>query len=213
MRLTLVTAPTDDPLTLEEVKVHLRVTHGDEDVLIATLSQAAAHTVEQRIERQLLTATWKLELDCFPAWEPYWDARWGGWGRPGIIEVPRPPLQSVTSIKYLDTAGVEQTWPGTDYVVQQPSGPYASAGRIMPAVGKAYPDTAPLPGAVRIEFVAGYGATEVAVPVGLKQAMLMYVGNWYEHREASVVGQTSNTIESGVEALLAPFTRWRVAFA
>jgi len=124
-----------------------------------------------------------MRIDCFP------------WRR---IELPMPPLQSVTSLKYIDDAGVEQTMPTADYVVDAQH----MIGRIRPAHGTQWPSTLDDEGAVRITFVAGYGAAG-AVPQPIKQAILLLVGHWWINREA--VGEAGGPHALAVEALTQPF--------
>src|SRR5262245_1528310 len=81
--LVLVTPPAVEPLTLGEVKVHLRVDHTADDEDISDLITAARELCEEQSGRSLATQTWRLELDRFPAWS---------------FRLLRGPLQSVTSI-------------------------------------------------------------------------------------------------------------------
>lgn len=94
MGLVLVTAPALEPLERSDVKDHLRITATDEhDLLDAMIVAARRYAEDIGTHRQLLTATWRRTLDHFPA----------------VIELPRPPLQAVTSIKYVDSNGTIQT--------------------------------------------------------------------------------------------------------
>lgn len=136
-----------------------------EDTLLAGLIQAAREYVETYQNRALCTQTWELVLDAWPA---------------GYIEIPLPPLQSITSIKYKDSEGKENTWAATNYIVDTDS----YLGRVL-ADGCSWPSDALYPaGAIRVKFVAGYGLA-AAVPATIKAAMLLLIGHWYEHREAT----------------------------
>lgn len=189
MWLDRVTAPAEVPVTLAAAKKHLRYLATDQDDLILALVHAATQHLEGRhgiLGRALVTQTWEARIDAFPC-------RAGG-----RIELPMPPLQSVTSVKYLDDAGVEQTVPAGDYSVDAQH----MIGRIRPAYGKIWPQTLADDGAVRIRFVAGYGAA-AAVPDPLKQAILLLVGHWWLNREA--VGQAGGPHALAVEALTMPY--------
>jgi hypothetical protein len=66
--------------------------------------------------------------------------------------------------------------------------------------------------AVRIRFVAGYDATSDSppdlrsnIPRAIKQAMLLYIGNFHEHREENIVGLTTMKLPFAAENLLRPF--------
>lgn len=191
-RLSLVTGPALEPITVPEAKDHLRILHSDEDDQVEALIAAARGHAERFTDRQFITATWKLTLDRFPCyWEP--------------IELPHPPLLSVGSVKYRDTADVLQTWSSSEYVVDAPAGPYATTGRVYPKFDKVYPTTLDRPDAVEVEFTAGYGANPEAVPQQLRQAMLLLVGHWFENRETA--GPEMQELPFAAEALLNSFTR------
>lgn len=161
--LVLVTPPAEEPVTLSEMKLHLRVDIPDDDLLIEALIVAAREYVEMYTRRQLVTATWQLSLDT---WLP-------------CIRPPKPPLAAVTAIAYLDTAETLQTLDPTTYRVDTTREP----GRIVLAMGSAWPAHAPSPGAVQVTYDAGYGAAN-AVPETFKAAMKLLTADMYEHREA-----------------------------
>lgn len=144
MALSVVTAPTEEPITLAEAKAQLRVTHAHEDALITDLITAAREIIEQRTWRQLITATLMLRLDRFPA------------GREIIL--PRPRLVSVASIQYL-SSGVWVTLDAGRYTVD----PQSEPGRVS-VDSAGWPTADETLNAVRIQFTAGYGAA-AAVPL------------------------------------------------
>ncbi len=156
-----------------------------EDDFLSDKIIAAREYCEDFQNRAYLTQTWDLWLDSFPSG--------------GCIRIPLPPLQSVTSIKYYDTANVEATMAIADYFVDDKSEP----GRLSLAYGKSWPSTTLRPvNGVCIEFVAGYGNAAAAVPKKVKQAMLLLIGHWYVNREAALTGAVSKEIEFAVHALL-----------
>lgn len=193
MSLTIVTPPAEEPVTLTEAKNHLRVDLTDDDSLISALIVAAREHAEAITRRAFITQTLKLSLDAFPA-------------NNGPIYVPMPPLQSVNSLKYFDTDGVEQTLnEGTDYLVDNESEP----GRITPAPDTGWPATQNRPNAVSVEFVAGFGDAS-KVPQGIKQAILLMVGHWYENREAvTMQGNNAGELPMAVDSLLMMHRIWR----
>lgn len=190
MPLAPVTAPAEEPLTLTEAKAHLRVTAADDDTYITTLIIVARQWAENVTRRALITQTWDLFLDKFPSMLS-----------PGsMIEVPLPPLVSVTTVKYTDTDGVQQTLSASLYDVDI----NAERGRITPAYGEVWPSTRAEMNAVEIRIVAGYGATAF-VPVKIKQAMLLLIGHLYERREDTVVGVTPARVPQASEWLIADY--------
>lgn len=188
MALTLVTAPTVEPLTIAEAKAHLRVTSTDEDALITALIVAAREHAERFTRRALITQTWDLTLDSFPA----------------EIVVPFPKLQSVTSITYVDSNGASQTLLTTEYTVDTKSEP----GRVVEAYDKAWPSTRDVINAVTVRFVAGYGLA-AAVPSSIKQGMLMHIGHMYANRESVNIGNISSEIPMTTEYLYMPHRVYR----
>jgi uncharacterized phiE125 gp8 family phage protein len=187
MILTLVTPPAVEPVTLDEAKLHLRIDGDDEDDLISASLTAAREMCELEARRAFTTQTWELALECWP--------------KDDQIVLPRPPLQSVTSIKYLDWQGVETTINSADYIVDTASKP----GRVWLAYGKCWPSATLRPGpAIRVRYVAGYGAVADDVPQRYRQAILLLLGHYYENREGVVAqGRYSLTpIPLGVRSLL-----------
>ncbi|MGE0460903.1 MAG: hypothetical protein AB7Q16_06000 [Vicinamibacterales bacterium] len=181
MALTLVVAPGREPITIEEAKIQARVTHTRDDLF---LDEVVIPGVRDRAElatmRQLITATWAETFDDWPC--------------EGYIEVPRPPLQSVSSITYVDPAGVTQTWSPSLYVVDAPAGPRATRGRIAPAHGQSWPSVRMQLNAITVTFIAGYGDEPKDVPPLLRRAMLLDLGTMYEHREDLVAGMVVNEL-------------------
>jgi uncharacterized phiE125 gp8 family phage protein len=194
--LILVTPPASEPVSLNEMKLHLRVDHSDEDALIQALITAARQHAETVTRRQLVTATWELREDAFP---------------PGLEwMLPLPPLRSVTSIKYLDENGVEHMFSSANYIVDTASEP----GRIVLKSGSSWPGGPLYPAnAVRVQFTAGYGDA-ADVPEPIRAAIKLLVGHLYEHRELayeSVYAARSLTaMEFSADALLWPYRvlRW-----
>lgn len=183
--LEISTAPATEPITLADAKLHLRVTGSDEDTLITNLIVAARQWCENFQRRTYVTQTLKLYLDCFPFRTQIW--------------LPRPPLQTVTSVVYTDTEGSDTTFATTHYNVDDKAEP----GRIVLAYNDVWP-TATLQTAngVTITYVAGYGDEASDVPQTVKQAMLLMIGHWYENRETVLVGSIGKQIEFAVESLL-----------
>jgi uncharacterized phiE125 gp8 family phage protein len=184
MALVVVTPPAGEPLELPIVKKHLRVDWDDDDVLISALMTAAREYCEGFQRRAYVTRTLEFVMDEWPS--------------TSIIRVPMPPLQAVESITYQAADGNVVEVPSTDYAVDVKSQP----GRIVPSANKSWPaaDLAPL-GAITVKFSAGYGSGE-RVPQGVKLAMLLLIGHWYEHREAVISATVSKPIEFAVESLL-----------
>lgn len=182
-RLTC-TQPGAAALDLTTVKANLRVDDASEDATISALMAAAQAMVEgpTGCGRALKTSTWVLSLD--------------GW--PAQIDLELGPVASVTSLTYLDLAGVRQTLAGTEYLVDLTARP----ARITPTWGKFWPVTREQPGSVQVTYVAG----AATVPPDLTAAMTLLVAHWFANREA-VADAGLAPLPIGVEALLGPHRR------
>lgn len=192
MPLTLVTPPAVEPLSLAEAKDHSRVDTTTEDALIDALIQAARGHAEDALGRALIEQTWDWTLDCFDAVV--------------LAAVPLPPLRSVTSIKYLDAAGAQQTLDPALYRVSN-IGADRRAGAIEPAPGQSWPGLYPVSLPVTIRFSAGYGGAGNMVPAPIRAAMLLVLGDLYRNREAQIIGPIVAD-NRAVQALLAPYRVW-----
>jgi len=166
MALEVITAPATDPVTTAECKTHSRISTSDDDALIALYITRAREYAEDFLERTLITTTYDVHLDGF------FDRTYV---TGGVVQVPRPPLQSVTSIKYLDDNGDQQTWSSSLYRVDTKSSP----GRITPAYGETYPSTRGVTGDVIFRVVAGFGDAS-AVPETFKVGLKQLVGALYD---------------------------------
>lgn len=191
MRLTLITPPDVLPVSLEEAKKHCRVEaeDTDEDTLIEGLIAGAVDLLDGPsgiLGRAIVTQVWLLELPSFPV----------------ELDLPLEPVRSVT-ITYLDASGVEQTLPeGTYELNARPS----QRTKLALANGTQMPALKDTSWPVRISIIAGFGGA-TACPPGLKVAIKMIVGLWYEHREAIMPVDMITGWPAPVGALLA---RWRI---
>ena len=183
--LTVVTEPETEPVLVNDLKSHLRIDDlADEDPDLGGYISAAREHVEGAARRALVTQTLKLSLD--------------GWPEDDEIVLPRPPLQSVTTLEYLDEGGSPTTWPSSNYIVDTDSQP----GRIVLAANVDWPSVTLYPvNPVQITYVAGYG-TAGSVPKKYVQAIKLLAGHWHENREATLVGQIAREIPFAVESLL-----------
>ena len=187
MNLVVVTPPAAEPVLIADAKLQLRVTHDSEDSLITHLIVAAREHCEMYHGRAYITQTLKLQLD--------------EWPEDGEIVLPRPPYQSVTSIKYIDSDGAQQTIDAAEYQTDL----NATPGRIIPAYGYTWPTARGQLSAIEVTFTAGYGDAGTDVPARICQAVLLRLSDLYENREAIGTGTIYYSIKSlAAEALLSP---------
>ncbi len=193
MTLRLITAPAAEPLTLADAKLHLRVEHSADDDLITALIQAAREGAEHLTGRALITQTWERVLDAFPAAE---------------IELGRAPVLAITSVKYIDPNGDEQTMDAADYSLDATT----PSGWVLPSETlAAWPTTLDTANAVVVRFTCGYGAAASDVPAGIRAWMKLRVGTLYKLREEIQAGVSVSDLPGGyAERLLDPYRNWGV---
>lgn len=212
MALKLITAPTKEPITLDEAKNHLRVDGNDEDALIANLIAAAREIAENFTGRALMPQSFEYILDDFPrnsaASENCIEFKSDNLNPIkndlSKIRMPKPPTITVNSIKYTDSTGTVNTWDSTNYLVDYESEPC----RIAPKTAGAWPSFIPATlNAVRINFTCGYA--EGTLPKSIIQAIKLIVGHLYENREAVNIGWKAREMPFGAKFLLASYRIYR----
>ncbi len=185
MSITRITDAATEPVTLAEAKAHARVDSSSDDTLIQALITAARQSAEERMQRAILPQIWEKQLDSFPSG----------------IELPRGPVSSVSSVKYLDVDGVLQTLDPQDYQLDNVS---EFVGWVVPSVDVDWPETHETINAVRVRYVAGWADAD-AVPGPIKAWILAMVAALYEHRELAAAGTEVRSL-GFIDHLLDPYT-------
>lgn len=192
MSVRLITPPTVEPVDLDSLKRHLRVEHAEDDGLILTLGKAAREWAEMFTRRAFMTQTWERTLNQFCP----------------VIALPYPPLQSVSSVTYVDGDGVTQTIASSAYTVDTTGSDFA---KVYPAFQEEWPtDLRAHPRGVAVRFVVGYGAVPetLAAPLAASapavacQAIKLLTGDLYKNREESIVGNIVSKVPFAVRTLL-----------
>ena len=183
----VVTPPANEPVTLAEVKAHLRITDSDSDDYITNfLIPAAREHTETYTQRALINRTLDVFYDRFRR-----------------MELPFPPLVSVESVKYVDATAVEQTLLTSVYDVDT----VAEPGAVCLASGQSWPIINYQPNPITIRITAGYGANASDVPTIIRSAILLLIGHLYENRESSTPLQI-HSLPMGYESVLNPYRIW-----
>ena len=181
--VTVVTAPTLEPLDLATIKSHCRIDGtADDGLLLEVYLPAAREHLEFLSRYQWLTSTLLYADEAFP--------------RGGTITLPRPPLQSVTSVTYHDENNALQTWANTNYYVDIMRRP----GRLVLAPSISWPATYGRPNAVQITYVAGW-TTPALMFRAFHSALLLLIAHLYEQREETVE-HALHEIPNGICALV-----------
>lgn len=139
-------------------------TNTTQDPLLNRFIVSARIMAEQKTRRALITQTLDLYLDQFPGWEQV---------------LLKPTVQSITSITYVDDNGITQTLAASEYLADTTSEP----ARVTPAFGIVWPSTRYQTNAVKIRYVAGYGATAASVPACVKDWMLFQINTMWNTRQ------------------------------
>lgn len=185
MPLSLVTAPEAEPISVEEALEHLRIDGTSDPALVYQHVRAARDLAEAVTKRALMRQTWKYFTDCWP------DACG--------MELPKPPLASVTHVKYYDDDGTLQTLATSVYSVDT----FSEPGRITLAYNQTWPSHRPIPNAIEVQYVAGY-VTADRVPASIIAGMKLILGHLYENRE-EVGFLTPNRLPMGALSLLSTY--------
>ena len=185
MTAALIEGPEIEPVSLEEAKAHLRIDTEDEDELLAASIMAARLHVETATRRKLVAQRWRIYLD--------------GWPKGRIVRLPVAPLISVDAVTVYDADGEPVTVPETDYAADAVSTPprLSLSGAALPPVRRAL-------NGIEIDVTAGYGPAAADVPSPLRQAILMLVAHWHEHR-AAAGEHVQELTPFGFAALTAPY--------
>ena len=162
-KLTLETAQTLRLVSADDLCSHCRIDAPDEDEYLEGLLDAAEADAEDYTDRRFLTQTWDQYFDGFndPLYLRY------------------PPLQSVTSVKYIDTAGVEQTLSTSVYEVGSERG----VGVVRRKYDQDWPSTRGHEDVVIVRCKVGYGDDCVDVPDRIRHAVRLHAAHQYRYRE------------------------------
>ena len=181
-RLKRVAAATASPLTLDEIKRHLRLDTSEEDALLQRLLETAVAGIEGPNGRglALISQTWRLSAETFPC---------------GEFIIPLWPVISVDSITYVDGTGVTQTLTGFQKDLE------ANPVRLRPAYGSPWPTARGDLAGVKISFTAGFGAAASDVPADLRHLLLLTVAHLFEHREATTA-EALQLLPEGVRSII-----------
>lgn len=203
MGLVLITPPPMAPVTLAEVKAHLRVDTDADDTLLASLiatATSALDGVTGLLGRALVQQQWRLTMADFPD------------GTADAIALPLPPAISVDAITYETPAGETVTLATSAYRVLGLSDPFGAS--LQPVTY--WPATSGTADNVQILFTAGFSPSNDSppnyaanVPAPIRTAILQHVALLYGQRESVLIGTMTPQQVPGVSDLLGP---WRMSW-
>lgn len=189
MTYALLSMPAAEPLTLGDVKAHLRIDTTDEDGLLTGLIRVAREHLERATGLMLITQSFRLYLDSV--------------SEDGIIRVLKGPLQRLDAIRIYDAAG----FPVELDVSAIPFERGVVAGRILAGSGLI---TSRAIQGVEVDFTGGFGASGNEVPDSIRRALLLHVAAMFEYRGAVALADQPAVLPDGYERLLGPFQMRRL---
>jgi len=156
------TGPRIEPVSVEELKLFAKIDTDDVDSLLRGFIESVRFAAEEYMGRALIQQTIRLLMDFWPSM---------------IIELPRPPLLSVTKIATLDEDDTETEYDSDNYYVIIGSTP----GKVIlkQSVTAPYNSMRDYAGYL-IEYKAGYGTDAKDVPSPIREAIKLWAAAVYE---------------------------------
>jgi uncharacterized phiE125 gp8 family phage protein len=164
MAAVLLEGPAVEPVSLAEAKNYLRVEHEDDDALIGELILAARVQIEQAARRVLVTQSWRIVKDHWPA---------SGW-----IVSPVNPVQAVNAARVHPLEGAAVELDADAFTLNA-----AAAPAIIAFERGAVKQPGRTVGGIEIDVTAGYGDAADDVPAPLRQAIRFLIARNYEQRD------------------------------
>lgn len=180
--LKVNTLATNPLFTTAEAKDFLKVDTTADDTLIDNLIKAATQSCEEYTNQYFIDT---LVTQYSDNWLEFY-------------RLYKSPVSSITSVKYYDTNDSLQTLASSNYILDDASKP----ARIGLAVDATLPTLADRINAVEVKYTVGYGTASTDVPDGIKQAVLLTIGNFYENRQSVITGRTATELPLSSQYLL-----------
>jgi len=202
-----MTQPPDDlPVSLEDMRLYLRVDHSADDTLIASLIRTAASLCETYTGLALIERAYTLTVDSWPGagTRGWWDGVRDGAriNTRAPMTLPMPPLRAVQEIRIYNGYDSYATLAAAHYIADTTGLP----GRIVLKDSAAVTPDIQTAG-IKIDFTAGYGTLPEHIPAAIAQAVKLIVAHLYQNR-----GDESVALDrSGAQTLLQPFRMMRLA--
>ena len=172
-------------LTTAEAKTHLKVDTTADDTYIDNLVSAATESAQIFTNRYFINTTITQHGD-----------KWSD-----IATLFKSSVSSTLHIKYYDNDNSLQTLATSVYLTDLTHNP----ARVGLKPEQSFPDLADRISAVQCKYIVGYGSAASDVPEGIREAVLLTVGNWYENRQDVVVGRTATELPKSAQYLLEQF--------
>ena len=180
--MKVTTEPAVEPVSLSTVKDQLGIADDATDFVLSSRIKGARQWVEDYCERALISQTIEFRFDMWPS--------------DGVVKVPLPDIISVTSVKYIDENGTEQTASSDDY----------TGDTFDHVIRNDYGCTWPSPrnekNACRVVYVAGYGASGSDVPINIRDAIINIIGHWTNYQSQIEHGGNLTQVPGAIRKIL-----------
>ena len=180
--LKVDTAATTPVFTTAQAKEFLKVDVSTDDTLIDNLVAAATESCQIYTNQYFIDTVVTQYSDN---WKEFYS-------------LYKSPVDSITHVKYYDSDDSQQTLASSNYILDDVSKP----ARIGLAVDATLPDLSDRINAVEVKYTVGYGTASTDVPEGIRTAIILTVGNWYENRQTVITGRTATELPLSSQYLL-----------
>lgn len=179
--LQITTAPTTEPVTLQEAKEYLRIGDSTDERVLQNFIETARMAAEDHMGRAIMPQTLSYFTDAYdeladPLFEGFRTAPYLNYYK-NYITLPRPPVVSVTSVSTFNDSDTETTMTASKYYVDNVREP----ARIVLRLGETFPTALRVANAIKVVYTAGY-TNAFTVPAPIKIGILEHVAHLYENR-------------------------------
>ena len=179
--LQITTAPTTEPVTLQEAKEYLRIGDSTDERVLQNFIETARMAAEDHMGRAIMPQTLSYFTDAYdeladPLFEGFRTVPYLNYYK-NYITLPRPPVVSVTSVSTFNDSDTETTMTASKYYVDNVREP----ARIVLRLGETFPTALRVANAIKVVYTAGY-TNAFTVPAPIKIGILEHVAHLYENR-------------------------------
>lgn len=164
MSVTLMAPPALEPVSLAQMKDHLRVEHASEDTLISAYITSGRLHIEAFLSKVLIWQNWRINFDRLPVGK--------------AVHLPLAPILALNTVSFYTEQTGPNTIPPVDYTIDLDSFRPRFLLHLQRQNLRAF-------GAYELDVTAGYGPAAEDVPADIRQALRLLVAYWYENREAA----------------------------
>jgi uncharacterized phiE125 gp8 family phage protein len=181
------TEPAGEPITVDDLKTHLRITGNDEDLYLSSLAITARLSAEEYTGKKFINTTMEGYLPAIPTGDNF-------------MLLPGP-VSSITEIQSYDTEDSGTVWSSDNYSLNI----YGNVPHVQRNHGVSWPNATRTWNPIYVKWVAGYGALRSDVPAAIRHALLLLASHFWENRMPLNIGNIVNPIPEMHQRLLYPY--------